>query len=86
MPRTEDFDYSVFDSTPCGLDNSAPSDSKTYTAVKGFIPDNDGTLKVTMEDDSVGVYYVKGGAIYPGSIKKFWSTGTSGVTNLTILY
>lgn len=86
MPRVEGFNYGVYPGIPQGIETVSLSDDLTYEGVKAFMVDADGTLAVTMVDETSGTMVVKAGIQYAGDVKIFKSTGSSDVTSVSILY
>jgi len=86
MPRNENHNYGVYPGIPEGIENIGLSDENVYTGVKAFICDADGTLAVKMNDGSEGTIPVLAGLQYSGDITLFKSTGTTGVTAVTVFY
>ncbi len=86
MPRRVGFEYNAYPGIPAGIETVSLSDAITYNAVKGFIPNLDGTLAVEMDDGSTGTMIVKGGAQYSAAVAKFKSTGSVTVTGVSIFY
>jgi hypothetical protein len=86
MPRNENYNYNVYQSIPSGIENATPSDTATYTGVKGFSVDVDGVVSLEMADGSTGTMVVLAGLQYSCDVVKFNSTGTTDVTDITIFY
>lgn len=87
MARVETFDYEVIQSPVGGGEAVTLSDVTEYENTRGFQCGVGGDLKVTFADGSeTTLYGLIAGLPYPYRIKKFWSTGTTGVQNVTVLY
>lgn len=86
MARLDGFTYNEFPGVPDGMEVVSLSDSLTYKDVQGFVPNITGTLAVEMRDGSSGSMAVVAGFLYPGRFTKFKSTGSSGVTSVTVFF
>lgn len=86
MPKSKTFDYEPYGAIPAGIETVSLSDAKTYTGVKGFVPDLTGTLAVDMADGSSGTIPVIGGVQYAAQVTKFKTTGSTATTGVTIFY
>ena len=86
MPRVDGFSYNTYPGIPSGIETVSLSDSKSYIGVQGFIPNISGTLAIEMVDGSTGTMVVVSGLQYAGNVNKFKSTGSSGVTSVTVFY
>lgn len=86
MPLVTGYNYDVYGGIPAGIENVSLSDDTSYNGVKAFMVDADGTIALEMHDNSTGTMVVKSGAQYAANVTKFKSTGSSGITTVTILY
>jgi hypothetical protein len=84
MARVEGFAYAGYGAVPAGIEAITLSDDTIYDGVQGFISDTDGTLAVEMADGSEGVIPIAANLQYTGGIKRFKSTGSTGLSSATI--
>jgi len=78
-PRTFPRSFSLDDNTDLDMDTGKTEEQFP----EAWIPNAAGTLSVLTLDDRVVPIPVAAGGIYPIPVKRFRSTGTSGVTAVT---
>lgn len=84
MARNKDFAYAQYGAVPAGIFTVTLDDDTQHDGVQGFISNTDGVLAVEMADGSEGLFPVAANVQYAGNIKRFKSTGSTGLSGATI--